>query len=179
MLSCKLPWQALHEKTKKKKHKVQWKNHEWVARKLPWQEGYELFEKTCTIAVSKPKPSNTHDQNPTQLLFRPIVKHQNKCKLWTCTLQAEGSSQQRCCATIIAIVSLSIPIQELSVKGEVFKLRFISILLFFFSLFAIRKQSSQPVLLSLFQGLQAGSVSIWINTPKATIGEATKVVIHA
>lgn len=47
------------------------------------------------------------------------------------------------------------------------------------SLSAVRKQSLQPFLSSFFKGLQAGSVRIWINTPKAHIGEATKVLIHA
>jgi len=49
------------------------------------------------------------------------------------SLQAEGGSQQRYCATKIAPGFLSIPIQEPPVKGEVFKLHFTSIPLFFLS----------------------------------------------
>ena len=51
------------------------------------------------------------------------------------SLQAEGGSQQRYRATRIAPGFLSIAIQEPSVKREVFKLHFISIPLFLFSIY--------------------------------------------
>lgn len=133
-------------------------------------------EKTCNIAVSK--ANNPQDKNPTYLLFRPKIKHQHKCKLRPVTLQAEGSSQQRCCATIIAPGFLAFLFknyqQKVKYSNSILHQSPISS-----SLSAVRKQSLQPFLSSFFKGLQAGSVRIWINTPKAHIGEATKVLIHA